>query len=84
MTAMARVRVDREASMAYVRLTTESIRYTESFGDHRLVDYDEAGEVVGVEFVGIEGGADMDGLPEAERVRAALIESGYRDLTGVG
>ena len=70
--------------MAYVRLTAAKIRYTEDFGDHRLVDYDEAGEVVGVEFVGIEGGADMDGLPEAERVRAALIESGYRDLTRVG
>ena len=83
--AMAiRVRVDREASMAYVRLTAAKIHYTEDFGDHRLVDYDETGEVVGVEFIGIEGGADLDGLPEAERVKAALIENGCGDLAGAG
>ena len=81
---MARVRVDRETSMAYVRLTAAKIRYTEDFGDHRLVDYDEANEVVGVEFIGIKGGADLDGLPEAERVRAALIENGCGDLASSG
>ena len=75
-----KVRVDRAASMAYVRLTAAKIHYTENFGDHRLVDYDEADEVVGVEFIGIDGGADLDGLPEAERVRAALIENGCGDL----
>lgn len=80
MAVAAKVRVDREASMAYVRLTAAKILYTENFGDHRLVDYDETDEVVGVEFIGIDGGADLDGLPEAERVRAALIENGCGDL----
>ena len=80
MAVAAKVRVDREASMAYVRLATAEIRYTENFGDHRLVDYDETNEVVGVEFIGIDSGADLDGLPEAERVRAALIENGCGDL----
>ena len=75
-----KVRVDRGALMAYVRLTSAKIHYTENFGDHRLVDYDEADEVVGVEFIGTDGGADLDGLPEAERVRAALIENGCGDL----
>ena len=66
--------------MAYVRLTSAKIPYTENFGDHRLVDYDEADEEVGVEFIGIDGGADLDGLLEVERVRAALIENGCGDL----
>lgn len=80
MAVAAKVRVNREASMAYVRLTTAKIRYTENLGDHRLVGDDETDEVVGVEFIGIDGGADLDGLPEAERVRAALIENDCGDL----
>jgi len=75
-----KVRVDHEASMMYIRLTPAEIRYTEDFGDDRLVDYDDRDRVVGVEFIGIAGGVDIDGLPEPDRIREALVAEGLGNL----
>lgn len=75
-----KVRVDRETSMMYIRLTPAKIRYTEDFGDDRLVDYDERDCVVGVEFIGIDGGVDLDGLPASDHIREALVSEGLFDL----
>lgn len=55
MAAQVDVQVDREASMMYSRLTTGKTGCMQDFGDDRPVDYDNAGDVVGIEFIGIEG-----------------------------
>ncbi len=38
----------------------------------RLVDYDAAGNVLGVEFMWASNGLDLDGVPQAEAIRQAL------------
>lgn len=75
-----KIKVDHEASMMYIHLTPAKIKYTEDFGDDRLVDYDEHDRVVGVEFIGINGGVDLDGVPAADHIREALASEGLLDL----
>ena len=47
----------------YVRLREGRITATRTFGDDRLVDVDADGDVLGVEFIGIEDQVDLRGLP---------------------
>ncbi len=66
---------DPERLPLYVRLNAPlgSIVTTEDFGRDRYVNYDEAGEVVGIEFLALQkDGFDLDGLPEAHRVAEAI------------
>ena len=45
---------------------------TEDAGPGRYVDYDETGAVVGVEFLAVSRGINVEGMPEADRIRRAL------------
>jgi uncharacterized protein YuzE len=45
---------------------------TEDFGRDRYVDYDAAGNVIGIELLSLSNGLDLDGLPEAGRVADAF------------
>lgn len=51
---------------------------TKQLDDRRNVDYDEDGNVVGLEFLFVSEGIDLTGVPEAERVRELL--SAVRNL----
>ena len=62
----------------YVRLADARPAASRAFGDLRNVDYDSEGRVVGVELIGRPGSLNLDGLPEADRVRDALWAHGYR------
>lgn len=66
------VRYDSEADAIYVRLRATAHARTEELDVARLIDYDAAGDVIGVEFLWVSGGVDLDGVPEAERVAEAL------------
>lgn len=69
------VRYDPEPQLLYVRLKESrgAIVNTKDCGRHRYVDYDEDGEVVGIEFLALRrDGLDLDGLPEADRVAEAI------------
>ncbi len=71
------VRYDAERQLVYVRLKSAHgpVVATEDFGRDRYVDYDESGDVVGIEFLAIgQDGVDLNGLPQADRV-ADVIES---------
>ncbi len=46
-----RVRVDRAADAVYVYLTDRPIKESEEVADGIVVDYDEAGRIVGVEIL---------------------------------
>ena len=46
-----RVRVDRAADAVYVNLTDRPIKESEEVADGIVVDYDEAGRIVGVEIL---------------------------------
>ena len=75
----AEVRVNDAGDILWVRLEPD-VRpvVSRSFGDLRNVDYDSEGRVVGVELIGRPGDLSLDGLPEADRVRDALLAHGYR------
>jgi uncharacterized protein YuzE len=73
-TASVFVTYDPAADAVYVYLMPQetSVDHTEEFGDHRIVDFDEQGRVVGIEFLEASRGLDFDGIPDAERVAEAI------------
>ena len=64
-----------EADALYVRLRAGKPDYTEPLEDdeNRLIDYDEAGEPLGVEILDASKGVDLSGLPEPDRVAKAAV-----------
>ncbi len=68
------VRYDPEADAIYVSLREPDGQLrSRNAGDwRRVVDYDEAGEPVGVELLAVSTGLDLDGLPEADAISAAI------------
>ena len=81
MSAGAEVRVNDVDDILWVRFEPDvKPAYCRSFGDMRNVDYDSEGRVVGVELIGLPGGVSLRGLPEADRLRATLLEHGPREL----
>ena len=45
----------------------------------RVVDYDESDQVLGIEFLGVQDGVDLEDLPEAEVVEELLVRR-FRNL----
>lgn len=68
-----RVVYDSEADAIAVHLCEpEGAVETEFVDDVRYVDYDSAGNVVGIELQAVSHGYDLEGLPEAERIAEAI------------
>ena len=65
---------DSGADVLYLRLLYEDCTIIEQrdFGNERYVDYDDQARVVGVQFIGASAGIDLEGMPEADAIRAAL------------
>ncbi|HRC62161.1 MAG TPA: DUF2283 domain-containing protein [Dehalococcoidia bacterium] len=63
---------DEQGDLLHVefRSRTDSGYLREVWGD-RFVEYDDAGPL-GIEFLHASAGVDLDGLPEAEAIAAAL------------
>ena len=68
------VRYDPEADAIYVTFQESDGRvHSRNLGDwRRVVDYNEDGEPVGVELLAVSTGLDLDGLPQAEAIGAAI------------
>lgn len=68
------VHYDPEADAIYVLLREHDgeLRSRNAGDWHRVVDYDDAGEPVGVELLAVGTGLDLDGLPEADAIGAAI------------
>ena len=68
------LRYDPDADAIYVALREhEGAVRSRSAGDwRRVVDYDGTGKPVGVELLAVSTGLDLDGLPEAEAISAAI------------
>ena len=68
------VRYDPEADAIYVTLRDHGgqVRSRNEGDWRRVVDYNEAGEPVGVELLAVSTGIDLDGLPEAKAIGAAI------------
>ncbi len=67
------VTYDPEADAVDVKLCEASgpIR-SKRLDEQRIIDYDGEGNVVAVEFLFVSKGIDLDGVPEADRIAAAL------------
>ena len=70
------VRVNDVGDILYLRFLRAKIARCEEVDDLRCADYDSDGNLIGVELIGLPGGVSLDGLPEAERIRDALIAHG--------
>lgn len=70
------VRVNDVGDILYLRFLRAKIATSREFGDWRNLDYDSDGNLIGVELIGLPGGVSLDGLPEADRIRDALIAHG--------
>lgn len=67
------VRYDPEADAVYVDLQEAQGRVrTRRIDEQRLLDHDERGELVGIEFLFVSRGVNLEGLPEAERIAEAM------------
>jgi uncharacterized protein YuzE len=69
------VHYDPDVDALYVDLETRSdgdVHRTVELDASRLIDYDAAGQVLGVEFLGASDGINLDGVPHAEAIRGAL------------
>jgi uncharacterized protein YuzE len=67
-----RYEYDKANDVAYVRLKAGKVARTQALDDRRLVDYDSAGQAIGVEFIGVRGGVETDDLPNQEAVAKLL------------
>ena len=63
-----RATYDRQSDAVYVYLREATISRTQALDDYRNIDLDAAGNVVGVEFLGVSGGVDLHGVPARDRV----------------
>ena len=70
------VRINDVGDILYLRFLEAKISTCREFGDLRNVDYDSEGRLIGVELIGLPGGVSLIGLPEADRIRDALIAHG--------
>lgn len=67
------VRYDPEADAVYVDLREAQGRVrSRRIDEQRVLDYDERGDLVGVEFLFVSRGLSLDGLPEAQRIAEAM------------
>ncbi|MEX2372394.1 MAG: DUF2283 domain-containing protein, partial [Dehalococcoidia bacterium] len=58
--------------VAFLKRQPGDVALTEEIGDGRQIDYNEAGEILGVEFLFVSDGLNLQGVPRAEEVNAAL------------
>jgi uncharacterized protein YuzE len=59
-TKIPHVRHDTESDAIYVRLNEGTAARTRALDDLRLVDVAEDGTIIGVEFLDVSGGIDLD------------------------
>ena len=80
MASSIKVRVNDVGDILYLQFREAKIAVSREFGDWRCADYDSEGRLIGVELIGLPGGVSLLGLPEAERIREALLAHGPPDL----
>lgn len=65
---------DESADAVYVYFTRNEVDRTEELSPQVIVDFDASGEPVGVEFLDVSDGIDLDDVPHHDQV-ARLLEN---------
>ncbi|MEI7926885.1 MAG: DUF2283 domain-containing protein [Chloroflexota bacterium] len=68
------LRIDPDARTLYIVLghSGEMAMESRELDERRTLEYDLKGDLVGVEFIDIDEGIDLDGVPAASRIARAL------------
>lgn len=70
---MIQIQFDPEGDALYVALEdSDGEVESEQLDEFRIIDYDEDGSPVGVEFLFVSRGLDLTGIPHADRIAAAI------------
>ena len=70
---MIQIQFDPEGDALYVSLDdVDGELESEELDEFRIVDYDENGIPVGIEFLFVSRGLNLTGVPEADRIAAAI------------
>ena len=67
---------DAEADAIYVYLSDSRVARTKILDDSRNIDVSEDGAVVGIEFLGVSGGAGLSDVPHKSTVEKLIGELG--------
>ena len=67
---------DRDTNALYVRLSGASVARTTSLDDFRMIDYSADGAVVGVEFIDVTAGVDLEDVPFHQKIEDIIGQSG--------
>jgi len=71
---------DSQADLIYAEFTfPEGKVYGARLDERRILRRDEAGAVVGVEFLAASGGLNLEGMPQAERIIEEIRR--FREVT---
>ena len=63
-----KIEYDRRVDAAYVAFSASTAARQEKLDDARIIDYDDDGTVVGVEFIAPSLGIDLTGVPRAAEI----------------
>lgn len=69
------VEYSKSADALYVRFRDGEAARTESLDDRRMIDWAADGATLGIEFLDVSGGIDLDRIPERAAVQDALRDS---------
>ncbi len=76
----ASVKLNEARDLLYVRLGEGKVAETREYGDHRLIDFDANGKVLGAEFITLGDEIDLRGLPDHRRFRDAVLVGALSDF----
>jgi len=65
---------DVKADAVYVRLSTNLVARTQELDEQRIANYDQRGEMVGIEFLGVSQGVEIQNLPHREELERLFVE----------
>ena len=61
--ALFKLELDKKADAVYVRVSDAPVHATREIDEQRIVDYDDQGEIVGIEFLDVSHGVSLRDLP---------------------
>jgi uncharacterized protein YuzE len=69
---------DEQADAVYVQFRRSSVTRTEELSDRVAVDYDADGRPLGIEFLNVSSGIDLDQVPRRAQVAKLLEERHFK------
>ena len=72
--------VDTKANAAYVRVADRPVASTRELDPQRMIDYDHEGEIIGIEFLAVDHGVDLSGLPHRHELEKLFDDHQIRQF----